>query len=68
MGFNTVRLRPYRLAQIPQLQLNSVSVSVGVTLRLTVYCQSVRLGANPLESHDQQPLFFNSTFAVIVLT
>jgi hypothetical protein len=34
-------------------------VRVGVTLRLTVYRQSVRLGAKPLESHDQQ--FFFST-------
>jgi hypothetical protein len=36
-----------------------------VTLRLAVYRQSVRLGANHIETHDQY--FFNWTLAVIVL-
>jgi hypothetical protein len=31
----------------------SQSQSGSVTLRLTVYCQSVRLGSEPLETHDQ---------------
>jgi hypothetical protein len=29
-----------------------------VTLQLAVYCQSVRLGVKPLETHDQT-IFFN---------
>jgi hypothetical protein len=36
------------LSQFPQVK---------VTLQLTVYRQSVRLGARPLEDHNQQ--FFN---------
>jgi hypothetical protein len=32
---------------------------VRVTLRLTVYCRSIRLGDKPLETHDQQ--FYFST-------
>jgi hypothetical protein len=39
---------------------------VKVTLRLAAYRQSVRLGVKPLKTHDQT-LFFNWTFAVIVL-
>jgi hypothetical protein len=31
-----------------------VKVKVKVTLRLTVYRQSVRLGVRPLEAHDQR--------------
>jgi hypothetical protein len=34
-----------------------VSIKVRVTLKLAVYCQSVRLGAKSLEAHDQK-LFF----------
>jgi hypothetical protein len=41
-------------------------VKVKVTLKLAVYRQSVRLGAKPLETHDQR-LFFNRTLAITVL-
>jgi hypothetical protein len=34
-----------------------------VTLRLAVYRQSVRLGAEPLEAHDQVSFFFFFFFA-----
>jgi hypothetical protein len=34
-----------------------VKVRVRVTLRLTVYCQSVHLDARPLETHDQRFIF-----------
>jgi hypothetical protein len=34
-----------------------VKVKVKVALRLAVYRQSVRLGARPLETHDQRFLF-----------
>jgi hypothetical protein len=33
-------------------------ISVRVTLRLVVYRQSVRLGAKPLEAHDQRYIFW----------
>jgi hypothetical protein len=46
--------------------LESVRVRVRVTLRLEVYRQSVRLGAKPLETHDQY-FFINWTLTVIVL-
>jgi hypothetical protein len=36
-----------------------------ITLRLTIYRQSVRLGHKPLETHDQY-FFFKSTLAFIV--
>jgi hypothetical protein len=35
----------------------SIRVRVRVTLRLAVYSQSVRLGAKPLEIHDQRFFF-----------
>jgi hypothetical protein len=35
------------------LPSNSQILKVKVNLRLTVYCQSVRLGVRPLETHDQ---------------
>jgi hypothetical protein len=41
------------------------SLRVRVTLRLQVYCQSVRRGVRPLEAHDQN-FFFNWTLAIIV--
>jgi hypothetical protein len=37
-----------------------------VTLRLAVYCQSVRLGAKTLEEHDQR-FFFSLNLEVILL-
>jgi hypothetical protein len=40
---------------------------VRVTLRLAVYSQSVRLGAKPLENHDQRFVFYSWILAVIVL-
>jgi hypothetical protein len=40
-----------------QLTQSRVRVRVRVTLRLAVYCQSVRLGAKPLETHDQSFVF-----------
>jgi hypothetical protein len=39
---------PYRT------DLVKVKVKVKVTLRLAVYCQSVRLGAKPLVTHDER--------------
>jgi hypothetical protein len=39
-----------------------------VTLRLAVYRQSVCLGVKPLETHDQNFLPPNWTFAILVLT
>jgi hypothetical protein len=41
-------------------------VKVKVTLRLAVYCQSVRLGVKPLQTHDQT-FFSNLTPALIDL-
>jgi hypothetical protein len=41
-------------------------VRVRITLRLAVYLQSPRLGAGPLEAHDQR-IFFSWTLAAIVL-
>jgi hypothetical protein len=41
------------------------TVRARVTLRRAIYRQSVRLSAEPLETHDQY--FFNWTLAVIVL-
>jgi hypothetical protein len=38
-------------------ELSIVKVIVKVTLRLMVYCQSVRLGVRPLETHDQRFFF-----------
>jgi hypothetical protein len=52
--------RRYCPANIPQLHW---SHRVRVTLRLAVYRQSVRLGAKPLEAHDQH-FFFNWTLAI----
>jgi hypothetical protein len=39
--------------------LPSSKIKVKITLRLAVYRQSVRLGAKPLEDHDQN--FFTET-------
>jgi hypothetical protein len=38
---------------MPALTNNWLLVRVTVTLRLSVYCQSVRLGAKPLDTYDQ---------------
>jgi hypothetical protein len=40
---------------------------IRATSRLAVYRQSVRLGCNPLETHNQYSFFFNWTLVVIVL-
>jgi hypothetical protein len=48
------------IATILQLTHESVRVRVRVTLRLAVYRQSVRLGAKPLETHDQ--IFFSTKY------
>jgi hypothetical protein len=42
-------------------QLTNNWARVRVTLRLAVYCQSVRLGDKPLETHDQNIFFQMST-------
>jgi hypothetical protein len=47
-------------------EANIVRVRVRVTLWLAVYCQSVRLGAEPLKTHGQN-FFLNRTPAIIVL-
>jgi hypothetical protein len=52
---NHLRLPPPETQSVSQ----SVRVRVRVTLRLGVYCQSVRLGAEPHETHGQN--FFFST-------
>jgi hypothetical protein len=55
------------LAVVNTVNLGSLRrVRVTVTLRLAVYRQSVRLGAEPLEAHYKS-YFCNWTFAVIVL-
>jgi hypothetical protein len=46
---------------------NGLLFRVRVTLRLTVYRQSVRLGDKPFETYDTVILFSNWTLAVIVL-
>jgi hypothetical protein len=43
------------------------TVKIKDNLRLSVYRQSVHLAIKPLETHNQRPLFFNWTLAVIVL-
>jgi hypothetical protein len=40
-------------------QQSRVRVRIRVTLRLAVYCQSVRFGAKPLKVHDQTFFFGN---------
>jgi hypothetical protein len=47
-----------RVVQLNPQALSSL-VRVIVTLRLAIYRQSVRLGAEPLENHSQN--FFSST-------
>jgi hypothetical protein len=44
------KFRPFNVGYVYCL-VNKVKVKV--TLRLTVYRQSVRLGVKPLETHDQ---------------
>jgi hypothetical protein len=43
------------------------SSKFNVTLRLTIYRQSVRVGGKPLEAHEQRFFFRNWTHSVIVL-
>jgi hypothetical protein len=43
------------------------AIKIKVTLWLAVYRQSVHLGAEPLEYHDQRFCFFNWILAIIVL-
>jgi hypothetical protein len=43
-----------------ETQLTLILIRLRVTLRLTVYRQSVRLGAKPLESHDQRCFQLNN--------
>jgi hypothetical protein len=50
---NALFLRPYWLANIPQLTKLRVRVRVRVTLRLAVYRQSIRLDDKTLHTHDQ---------------
>jgi hypothetical protein len=47
---DTIRLSEYS-------RIVRVTVRVRVTLRLAVYRQSLRLGAEPLETHNQQFYF-----------
>jgi hypothetical protein len=51
------RALPYRTPLDWQFRNSTVvsqqTLGFGVTLRLQVYCQSVRVGAKPLETHDQ---------------
>jgi hypothetical protein len=64
------------LLQLPTVSLPSLLshlrlpllnwLSVRFSLRLAVYCQSVRFGDKPLETHEK-PFFFNWTLGVIVL-
>jgi hypothetical protein len=52
----------------PRLHTGEVDVEVEVTLRLSVYRQSICLGVEPLETHDQNLFFPNCILAILVLT
>jgi hypothetical protein len=54
LGFESDRTHDHRLLSEP---LTQIQVKLGVTLRLAVYRQSVRLSAQPLETHDQSFFF-----------
>jgi hypothetical protein len=51
---NILCFRPYWMANVLQVTKLKVEVGIKVTLRPAVYHQSVRLGAKPLEVHDQR--------------
>jgi hypothetical protein len=57
-NLNEQMTKTFFLASVAKHQGEVADVSgrirVGVTLRLAVYRQSVRLGAKPLENHDQR--------------
>jgi hypothetical protein len=62
---NFLRLNPQTDGHLTPTYYSSdwpaLKVKVKVTLRLAVYCQSVRLGDKPLETHDQR-FFFQPNF------
>jgi hypothetical protein len=57
---NVLCLCPYWLANVSQLT-KLQSQELRDTLRLAVYCQSVRFGDKPLETHEQN-LYFQSEY------